>query len=103
MIVNVPLHLDTLPGKPTARDLEAALAERYRGSKLIEVVPVNIADKTSDRLEPEALNLTDRMELRVYSNETYGQVILSARLDNLGKGASGAAVQNLGVMLDIAA
>jgi N-acetyl-gamma-glutamyl-phosphate reductase len=43
------------------------------------------------------------MELRVYSNEKYGQVILSARLDNLGKGASGAAVQNLEVMLDLAA
>jgi N-acetyl-gamma-glutamyl-phosphate reductase len=62
-----------------------------------------MADKASDRLEPEALNLTDRMELRVYSNEKYGQVILSARLDNLGKGASGAAVQNLEVMLDLAA
>jgi N-acetyl-gamma-glutamyl-phosphate reductase len=103
MIVNVPLHLDTLDGKPTARDLEAALAERYRDSKLIQVVPVNMADKASDRLEPEALNDTDRMELRVYSNEKHGQVILSARLDNLGKGASGAAVQNLSVMLDLAA
>jgi N-acetyl-gamma-glutamyl-phosphate reductase len=103
MIVNVPLHLDTLNGKPSARDLEAALAAHYRGSPRIEVVPVSMADKASDRLEPEALNLTDRMELRVYSNEKYGQVILSARLDNLGKGASGAAVQNLEVMLDLAA
>lgn len=103
MIVNVPLHLDTLSGKPTARDLEAALAAHYRGSKLISVVPVDMADKAIDRLEPEALNETDRMELRVYSNEKYGQAILSARLDNLGKGASGAAVQNLEVMLDLAA
>ncbi|HKV00193.1 MAG TPA: N-acetyl-gamma-glutamyl-phosphate reductase [Vineibacter sp.] len=103
MIVDVPLHLDTLIGKPTARDLEAVLSEHYRGSSRISVVPVNAADKASDRMEPEALNETDRMELRVHGNETYGQVILSARLDNLGKGASGAAVQNLEVMLDLAA
>lgn len=103
MIVDVPLHLDTLSGKPTARDLEAVLIAHYRGSSRISVVPVNAADKAGDRMEPEALNETDRMELRVHGNEKYGQVILSARLDNLGKGASGAAVQNLEVMLDLAA
>ena len=103
MIVNVPLHLDTLRGKATARDLQAVLAARYADSKLVKVVPVEMSDKAIDRLEPEALNGTDLMELRVYSSEKHGQVILSARLDNLGKGASGAAVQNLGLMLDIAA
>ncbi|QQS12616.1 MAG: N-acetyl-gamma-glutamyl-phosphate reductase [Rhodospirillales bacterium] len=103
MIVNVPLHLDTLVGKPSTRDLEAALSAHYAGSDRISVVPVDSADKASDRLEPEALNDTDKMELRVYGNAKHGQVILSARLDNLGKGASGAAVQNLQVMLDLAA
>ncbi|MBM3623211.1 MAG: N-acetyl-gamma-glutamyl-phosphate reductase [Alphaproteobacteria bacterium] len=103
MIVNVPLHLDTLSKKPKAADLHAALADWYKGSDRVSVVPVDSADKAVDRLEPEALNDTDKMELRVYANETHGQVILSARLDNLGKGASGAAVQNLGVMLGLAA
>jgi len=48
-------------------------------------VPVNAADKAVDRLEPEALNDTDKMELSVYANEKYGQVILTARLDNLAR------------------
>ncbi len=103
MIVNVPLHLDTLNKQPKAADLHTVLADWYRGSDRISVVPVDSADKAVDRLEPEALNDTDKMELRVYANEKHGQVILTARLDNLGKGASGAAVQNLGVMLGLAA
>ena len=53
------------------------------------------------KLEPEALNRTDRLELSVHVNEKYGQVVLVARLDNLGKGASGAAVQNIGLMLGL--
>jgi len=60
-----------------------------------------MADDTTGRLEPEALNDTDRMELRVYGNETHRQAVLVARLDNLGKGASGAAVQNLKLMLGL--
>jgi len=103
MIVNVPLHLDTLNKKPKAADLHAVLTDWYQGSDRISVVPVDGADKAVDRLEPEALNDTDKMELRVYANEKHGQVILTARLDNLGKGASGAAVQNLGLMLGLAA
>jgi N-acetyl-gamma-glutamyl-phosphate reductase len=103
MIVNVPLHLDTLNKSPKAADLHATLADWYKGSDRVSVVPVDSADKAVDRLEPEALNDTDKMELRVYANETHGQAILTARLDNLGKGASGAAVQNLGVMLGLAA
>jgi N-acetyl-gamma-glutamyl-phosphate reductase len=53
-------------------------------------------------LEPEALNGTDMLELRVYASQKYAQAILVARLDNLGKGASGAAVQNIGLMLGLA-
>ncbi len=95
MLVSVPLHLDTLPGRPTAAKLEAALAERYAGSGLVHVVP---ADK-GGKLDALALNDTDRMELSVFANEAYGQAVLVARLDNLGKGASGAAVQNIGLMV----
>jgi N-acetyl-gamma-glutamyl-phosphate reductase len=96
MIVCVPLHLDTLPGKVGARDLEAALAKRYAGSEFISVKPAE-----GDRLEPEALNNTNKMELRVYPNDQHRQVLLVARLDNLGKGASGAALQNLRLMLKL--
>jgi N-acetyl-gamma-glutamyl-phosphate reductase len=95
MLVSVPLHLDTLPGKPKPADLEAVLAERYRGEALVRVVPTAGVAK----LEPEALNDTDALELRVFANEAHGPALLVARLDNLGKGASGAAVQNIRLML----
>jgi N-acetyl-gamma-glutamyl-phosphate reductase len=100
MLVSVPLHLDALPGRPKAAALEAALAARYRDSALVRVVPADTA-KGADRLEPQALNESDVMELRVYANEEFRQAVLVARLDNLGKGASGAAVQNLGLMLGL--
>jgi N-acetyl-gamma-glutamyl-phosphate reductase len=100
MLVSVPLHLDTLPGKPKGADLQAALAEHYARSKLVRVVPV--AEGDSGRLEPQALNDTDQLELRVYANEKHRQAVLVARLDNLGKGASGAAAQNVALMLGLA-
>jgi len=97
MLVSVPLHLDALPTKPKAADLQAALEKRYAGSKLVSVV----APDASGKLEPQALNGTDRMELRVFANEKHRQAVLVARLDNLGKGASGAAVQNISLMLGL--
>jgi N-acetyl-gamma-glutamyl-phosphate reductase len=102
MLVSVPLHLDTLPGKPSARDLEAVLAKHYAGAKLIKVLPAEAAGKDK-RLEPEALNGTDLLELRVYASDRHPHALLLARLDNLGKGASGAAVASLQLMLGIAA
>jgi N-acetyl-gamma-glutamyl-phosphate reductase len=98
MLVSVPLHLDTLTGKPKGKDLEAVLARRFAGRKLVELVPVGEGPEAS-KLEPEALNDTDRLELRVFANEKRRQAVLVARLDNLGKGASGAAVQNIQLML----
>lgn len=97
MLVSVPLHLDTLPGSTKASDVEAALIAHYPAGGQVRVVP---ADPT-DRLEPEALNGTDEMELRVYGRDGGDRVLLVARLDNLGKGASGAAVQNAGLMLGL--
>lgn len=97
MLVSVPLHLDALPGRPTAADLEAALAAHYAGAELVRVVP----SAGEARLEPEALNGTDLLELRVFAHEPYGHALLLARLDNLGKGASGAAVQNIRLMLGL--
>ena len=97
MLVSIPLHLDMLNGKPSGADLLAVLADRYGGCDLVKVLP----SPADGKLEPEALNDTDRLELTVHVNETYRQAILVARLDNLGKGASGAAVQNIGLMLGL--
>jgi N-acetyl-gamma-glutamyl-phosphate reductase len=97
MLVSVPLHLDTLPGKPKAADLLGALEARYEGCELVRVVPA----RADGKLEPQALNDTDRLELYVHANEKHRQAVLVARLDNLGKGASGAAVQNIGLMLGL--
>lgn len=99
MLVSVPLHLDTLPGKPRGADLHDALAAFYRGCECVRV----IAPATDGKLEPQALNDTNRLELCVYPNEARRQAVLVARLDNLGKGASGAAVQNLSLMLGLEA
>jgi N-acetyl-gamma-glutamyl-phosphate reductase, uncommon form len=101
MLVSVPLHLEMLPGKPKAEELEAVLARWYEGSTFVSVVPTHSTDKRIERIEPEALNDTNRMELRVFRHEAYGHAVLVARLDNLGKGASGAAVQNIKLMLDL--
>ena len=99
MLVSVPLHLDTLPGKPGGADLRAVLEARYRGRDYVRVTPA----AADGKLEPEALNGTNLLELTVYANEGHRQAVLVARLDNLGKGASGAAVQNLRLMLGLPA
>jgi N-acetyl-gamma-glutamyl-phosphate reductase len=97
MIVQLPLHLDLLPGRPKPADLHEALARHYAGSEWVSVEP-----PTADgKLDALALNDTNKMELRVYTNMDYQHAVLIARLDNLGKGASGAAVQNLKLMLDL--
>ena len=100
MIVEVPLQLWTLPGAPKADELHAALAEAYRGRPLVEVASLAEAAAVKS-LDAEALRNTNRLKLYVFANETTGQARLSAVLDNLGKGASGAAVQNLNLMLGL--
>jgi N-acetyl-gamma-glutamyl-phosphate reductase len=97
MLVSIPLHLDTLTGKPSAADLEAVLASHYAGASLVRVV-TGQASKAS-RLAAEDLNDSDLLELFVFANPALTQAVLVARLDNLGKGAAGAAVQNIGLML----
>ena len=97
MIDSIPLHLDLLQGNVKPADLEALLMKRYAGSDVVRVVPAD----ASSKLEPAALNGTNGLEIRVYGNEKRGHAVLVARYDNLGKGASGAAVQNLGLMLGV--
>ncbi len=99
MLVSVPLHLDTLAGKPSGADIRSVLAARYAGSTLVSVLPLDGPEMKAGKIEPEALNETDRLELRVFANEARRQAVLVARLDNLGKGASGAAVENIALML----
>jgi N-acetyl-gamma-glutamyl-phosphate reductase len=102
MLVSVPLQLDTLPGKPRGADLHDALSKRYAGSRYVSVMPLENAAAKSGKIEPEALNETNLLELYVFASDQYRQAVLVARLDNLGKGASGAAVQNMRLMLGLA-
>lgn len=102
MLVSVPLHLDTLPGNPTLASLHDALAEHFTGSKLVTVLDAETdPGMSSGRISAETLENTDKLELRVYGNQDHGHAVLVARLDNLGKGASGAAVQNIQLMLGL--
>jgi N-acetyl-gamma-glutamyl-phosphate reductase len=103
MLVSVPLHLDLLAEKTRVADLEAALVAAYPvvSGGLVKVLTGADATKTG-RIEPEALNKSDVLELRVFGSDLRGQAVLVARLDNLGKGASGAAVQCLKLMLGLA-
>ena len=97
MLVELPLHLDLLPGQPKASALHEAYVRHYAGSEWVRVEPAT-ADGKLDAL---ALNDTNKLEIRVFANEEHRQAVLIARLDNLGKGASGAAVQNLKLMLGL--
>ena len=101
MLVQLPLHLDLLPGQPSAQDLHDALASHYAGSEWVSVETTS----PDQKLDPVALVDTNRMELRVFANtgpeDDFRHAVLVARLDNLGKGASGAAVQNLRLMLGL--
>jgi N-acetyl-gamma-glutamyl-phosphate reductase len=95
MLVSIPLALDVLPGKPRAADFEAAYRRHYEGAAHVRALPA----PATGRIDALALNGSDDMELFVFANETHRHAVLVARLDNLGKGASGAAVQNLDLML----
>ena len=96
MIVQVPLLLGALPGTPTPAELHAILADHYRGCQF-----VTVADASANfaRLDPECLNGTNELHLHVFGNAEHGQAVIAGVLDNLGKGASGQAVQNLNLML----
>jgi N-acetyl-gamma-glutamyl-phosphate reductase len=99
MVVSVPLFFSNLKGVKSTADLHACLADHYAGEQFIRVMP--LADQ-SDFIDgaffhPQGCNNTNRLDLFVYGNET--QAVVMSRLDNLGKGASGAAVQNMNIML----
>jgi len=101
IVLTIALHLRLLPAGVTASHLHAALQARYAGRQVIEVQP--LAEHAADeRLDPRVLNGSNRLRLAVYTRAHSGQVLLVAVFDNLGKGAAGAAVQNLELMLGLA-
>lgn len=101
MLVSLPLHLDALACKPSVADLHATLDRAYAGSEWVKVASADQAKALAGKIEAEALNDTNKLELFVFGNDARGQAVLVARLDNLGKGASGAAVQNIKLMLGL--
>jgi N-acetyl-gamma-glutamyl-phosphate reductase len=100
MLVEVPLQLWALPGTPGPRDIHAVLANAYAGKPLVEVASLDEA-AAMKALDAELLAGSNRMKLFVFANEAGEQARLVAALDNLGKGAGGAAVQNLNIMLGL--
>ncbi len=102
IVLTIALHLRLLPAGVTAARLHAALQARYAGQAFFEVQAL-AEDVDALRLDPQALNGSNRLRLAVFAQERRGQVLLSAVFDNLGKGAAGAAVQNLSLMLGLAA
>jgi N-acetyl-gamma-glutamyl-phosphate reductase len=101
MIVSLPLQLWALPGEPTASRVHAALTEHYSREAGVTVAPLEDSEAFRAKLDPEMLNDTDRLEIHVFSNEKHRQAVVCAVLDNLGKGASGQAVQNMNIMLGL--
>ncbi|CAG2148523.1 N-acetyl-gamma-glutamyl-phosphate reductase [Cupriavidus plantarum] len=97
IVLTIPLDLRLLAPGTDGRTLRACLARHYAGSKHVSVTPLQ--DGGAATLDPQALNGTNDLRLSVFANDQHGQVVLAAVFDNLGKGASGAAVQNLDLML----
>jgi len=100
MLVEVPLHLSALPERPSIEVIHGALVEAYEGARFVEVADLEETE-TLTGLTPEGLNGTNRLRLHVFGDRNGEQARLVALLDNLGKGASGAAVQNLNLMLGL--
>ena len=100
MLVEVPLQLWALPGKPVARDLHAALARAYRGRPLVKLASLEDAAAATS-LDAEILAGSNSLTIYVFANEKTAQARLVAAYDNLGKGAGGAAVQNMNIMLGL--
>ena len=100
MLVEVPLHLSALPASPSIEVIHGALVEAYEGQRFVEVADLDETDAMTG-ISPEGLNGTNLLRLHVFGARDGEQARLVALLDNLGKGASGAAVQNLNLMLGL--
>ena len=96
----VPIFSELLLKRAKGEDIRDCLAEAYWGEPFMEVAPFESIERSA-AVDPQALNGTNRMRLHVFSNDTRGHILLMAIYDNLGKGASGAAVQNLNLMIGV--
>jgi N-acetyl-gamma-glutamyl-phosphate reductase len=105
MATSVPLHLDLMAEIPSGRDLHAALTDHYAAipDSFVRVAPFDSATAKTAALDPQVHNGTNTLTLHVFSNDERQQAVIAAVYDNLGKGASGAAVQNLNLMLGVGA
>ena len=100
LAVSVPLHLSQLPAGTSGQKLREAYAQRYAGERFIKVMPLSDPATLEDGFfDVQACNDTNRVDIFVFASDT--QALLMARLDNLGKGASGAAVQSMNVHLGV--
>ena len=100
IVLTVPVELRLLASGVDGVRLQACLAQHYASARHVEVMSLAQA-KAMAHLDPQALNGTNDLQLGVFANAGHGQVLLSAVFDNLGKGASGAAVQNIELMLSV--
>lgn len=100
IVLTIPLHAAMLQQPATTTALRELLARRYRGQPHVHVLSAAQTEALTV-LDPQALNGSDDLQLGVFGHDTHGQFLLSAVFDNLGKGAAGAAVQNLALMLDL--
>lgn len=100
MIVQLPLQLWTLPEKPSPGDVHGVLSGHYGGQALVDVAGIEDAAAMAG-LEPDGMNGTDALRLYVFANEAEGQAVVTALIDNLGKGAAGQVVQNMNLMLGL--
>lgn len=98
IVLTTALHLRLLRPGVTAEHLQACLHQHYHGARHVQLMPLH-QQGPATALDPEALNGSDDLRLALYANPEHGQVLLSAVFDNLGKGAAGAAVQNLDLLL----
>ncbi len=100
MIVQIPLQLNALPGSPSIASLHKALSMHYADRQFVRVAALEDSGEITT-LEPEILNETNELRLHVFGNNEHGQAVIMGVLDNLGKGASGQAVQNMNLMLGL--
>jgi N-acetyl-gamma-glutamyl-phosphate reductase len=99
--LTIPLHASMLQRPMSAQAVRDLLARRYRDCRHVQVLDADRTDAMAG-LDPQARNGSNDLQLAVFGNDAHGQLLLSAVFDNLGKGASGAAVQNLALMLGLA-
>jgi N-acetyl-gamma-glutamyl-phosphate reductase len=103
MLVQIPLPLWTLDNPPSGEEIHQAIAQYYQGEKFVQVAPFNNPSLLRDGtfLDATAVNGSNIVQVFIFANDNTQEALLVARLDNLGKGASGAAVQNLNIMLGL--